>query len=46
MPWLETSPMDQRMQFIVDYQRGLQSVTELAERFAISRRYERNPRRR
>ena len=30
--------MDQRMQFIVDYQRGLQSVTELAERFDISRK--------
>jgi len=36
MPWLETSLMDQRMQFIVDYQRGLQSVTELAEPFDIS----------
>ena len=38
MPWLETSPMDQRMQFIVDYERGLQSVTELADRFSISRK--------
>ena len=38
MPWLETSLMDQRMQFIVDYQRGLQSVTELADRFDISRK--------
>lgn len=38
MPWLETSPMDQRMQFIVDYQRGLHSVTELADRFSISRK--------
>ena len=38
MPWQETSLMDQRMQFIVDYQRGLQSVTELADRFAISRK--------
>ena len=38
MPWLETSLMDQRMQFIVDYHRGLQSVTELAERFDISRK--------
>ena len=38
MPWLETSPMDQRMQFIVDYQRGLQSMTELADRFDISRK--------
>jgi len=38
MPWLETSPMDQRMQFIADVHRGLQSVTELAGRFAISRK--------
>ena len=38
MPWLETSLMDQRMQFIVDYQRGLQSVSELADRFGISRK--------
>ena len=38
MPWLETSLMDQRMQFIVDHQRGLQSVTELADRFDISRK--------
>ncbi len=30
--------MDQRMQFIVDYQRGLQSVTEIADRFDISRK--------
>ena len=38
MPWLETSPMDQRKQFIADYHRGLQSVTELADRFDISRK--------
>jgi len=38
MPWLETSLMDQRTQFIADYQRGLQSVTELAARFVISRK--------
>ena len=38
MPWLETSLMDQRMQFIVDYQRGVQSVSELADRFGISRK--------
>src|SRR5437764_9618477 len=37
MPWLETSPMDQRKQFIADFHRGLQSVTELADRFEISR---------
>jgi putative transposase len=38
MPWLETSLMDQRTQFIADYQRALQTVTELADRFDISRK--------
>ncbi|MGH9383206.1 MAG: integrase core domain-containing protein [Vicinamibacterales bacterium] len=38
MPWLERSLMDQRTQFIADDQRGLQSVTELAVRFGISRK--------
>jgi len=38
MPWLETSLMDQRTQFIADYQRALQTVTELADRFGISRK--------
>src|SRR5438477_11366920 len=38
MPWLETSPMDQRKQFIADFHRGLQSVTELAYRFEMSRK--------
>ena len=38
MPWLEMSLMDQRTQFIADYQRGLQTITELADRFDISRK--------
>jgi transposase InsO family protein len=38
MPWQETSFMDQRRQFIGLYQRGLLPVTELAERFGISRK--------
>jgi len=38
MPWQERSTMDQRKQFIADYHRGLQSVTELADRFGISRK--------
>jgi len=38
MPWLETSLMDQRTQFIADYQRDLLTVTELADRFDISRK--------
>ena len=38
MPWQETSFMDQRIQFIGDYQRGLLPIVELAERFGISRK--------
>jgi len=38
MPWLEMSRMDQRKQCIADVHRGLQSVTELADHFAISRK--------
>jgi len=38
MPWLETDLMDQRLQFITDYQRGLYSMTELCTRYAISRK--------
>ena len=38
MPWQETSLMDQRTQLIADYLRGLQTVTELADRFDISRK--------
>ena len=38
MPWLETSLMDQRTQCIADSLDGLQAITELAERFNISRK--------
>lgn len=38
MPWRETSPMDQRTQFIADYQRGTESLTELAGRYSITRK--------
>jgi putative transposase len=38
MPWRERSPMDERVQFISDYQRHLFSVTELCDRFGISRK--------
>lgn len=38
MPWLETSPMDQRTQFVADYHRGLLSVRELGDRYGISRK--------
>ncbi len=38
MPWLETSPVNQRIQFIADYQREVFSTVELARRFDISRK--------
>lgn len=38
MPWQEKSLMDQRTQFIADYQRGVFTVVELAARYAISRK--------
>ena len=38
MPWQETSLMDQRVQFIADYQRGVFEVADLARRFGISRK--------
>ncbi len=38
MPWSQTSPMDQRLQFIADYQPKPCTMTELCERFRISRK--------
>ena len=38
MPWSQTSPMDQRLQFIADYQRTPCTMTELCEHFRISRK--------
>ena len=38
MPWLETSPMEQRERFIDDQHRGLYTMTDLCERYAISRK--------
>ena len=38
MPWRETLLMDQRLQFIADYQRDLFDVADLARRFGISRK--------
>lgn len=37
MPWLETSPMTERMQ-LVEYQRGLVPLAELARRAGVSRK--------
>jgi len=38
MPWSQTSPMDQRPQFIADYLRQVLSVTELCELYGVSRK--------
>jgi hypothetical protein len=35
MPWLETSPMDQRLAFVFDHQRGLYTMTDLCARVAL-----------
>jgi putative transposase len=38
MPWQESCAMDQRVRFIGDQQSGLWTMTELCERYGISRR--------
>lgn len=38
MPWREMRPMDQRKEFVREYRRGLYTMTELAERYGISRK--------
>jgi len=38
MPWSQTSPMDQRTQFIADFLRQVLSVTELCELYGVSRK--------
>jgi putative transposase len=38
MPWLETAPMEQRERFIRDEQLALYTMTELCERYGISRK--------
>ena len=38
MPWSETTPMDQKTQFIADYLRQQLSMTELCELYGISRK--------
>jgi len=38
MPWSQTSPMDQRTQFIADFLRQVLSVTELCELYDVSRK--------
>src|SRR2546422_6302455 len=38
MPWKETCPMDQRVAFIADWLRDEWTMTELGERYQISRK--------
>lgn len=38
MPWSELRPMDQRILFIADHLRRLESVSALCERYGISRK--------
>lgn len=38
MPWSQTSPMDQRTQFIADYLRGSLNMTELCDSYGVSRK--------
>ena len=38
MPWSQTSPMDQKTQFIAAYLRDRLSVTELCELYGVSRK--------
>ena len=38
MPWSQTSPMDQRTQFIADYLRETLNISELCELYGISRK--------
>src|SRR6266446_2965964 len=37
MPWRETSPMEQRLDFVHEFATGLFTMTELAEQYGISR---------
>ena len=38
MPWSTTSPMDQKLQFIVEYIQHSGSLSELCERYGVSRK--------
>lgn len=38
MPWRETSPMNEKTQFIADYLRDVFTITELCEHYGISRK--------
>jgi putative transposase len=38
MPWRETSPMEERLEFVREYESGLFTMTELAVQYGISRK--------
>ena len=38
MPWRETSPMQQRLEFVREYATELFTMTELAAQYGISRK--------
>jgi hypothetical protein len=38
MPWRETSPMEERIGFVKDFRSGLYEMTELCDRYGVSRR--------
>jgi transposase InsO family protein len=38
MPWRETSPMEQRLEFVQEYESGLFTMTKLAAQYGISRK--------
>src|SRR5262249_18599240 len=38
MPWRETAPMAERMRFVTDWERSLYSMTELCQRYGVSRK--------
>lgn len=38
MPWEETTPMEERARFVEEFESALYSVTELCERYGISRK--------
>ena len=38
MPWRETSPMEQRLEFVQEYESGLFTMPELAAEYGISRK--------
>src|SRR5215510_14064235 len=38
MPWLETSPVEQRERFIRDHRAALYTMAELCARYAVSRK--------